>query len=170
MARLGGVAWRLLALAGVVAYPVLLHVGVTRGAVEAPVLALAGLPHGAAYLFLLWLFGRTLGPGREPIITRIARRVRGTLPAELQTYTRRLTAAWCVFFAGQLAVSALLFGFGSVEHWSFFISVLNFPLVMLMFIGDWLYRVVRYPHLPQSSIAKALRAFAEERASNPLPR
>jgi uncharacterized membrane protein len=170
MARLAGVAWRLLAVAGVVAYPVLLHVGVTRGAVEAPVLALAALPHTAAYLFMLWLFGRTLLGGREPIITRVARRVRGTLPPELETYTRRLTAAWCVFFAGQLAVSALLFGFDSVENWSFFVSVLNFPLVALMFVGDWLYRVVRYPHLPQSSIAKAVKAFVQDRASSPLPR
>ena len=170
MARLAGVAWRLLAVVGVVAYPVLLHVGVTRAAVDTPVLALAGLPHAAAYVFLLWLFGRTLLRGREPLITRIARRVRGALPPELEAYTRRLTAAWCVFFAGQLAVSALLFGFGSVEHWLFFVAVLNFPLVALMFVGDWLYRVIRYPHLPQSSIAKAVRAFAQDRASSPLPR
>lgn len=170
MARLAGVAWRLLAVAGVVAYPVLLHVGVTRGAVEARLLALAGLPHAAAYLFMLWLFGRTLLRGREPIITRIARRVRGTLAPEMETYTRKLTAAWCVFFAGQLAASALLLGLGSVERWSFFVSVLNFPLVALMFLGDWLYRVVRYPHLPQSSIAKAVRAFAQDRASSPSAR
>ena len=170
MARLAGVACRLLAVGGVIAYPILLHLRVTRGAVEAPVLALAGLPHGAAYVFLLWLFGRTLMRGREPIITRIARRVRGTLPPELETYTRSLTAAWCVFFAGQLAVSALLFASGPVEHWSLFVSVLNFPLVALMFVGDWLCRVVRYPHLPQSSIAKAVRAFAQERASSALPR
>lgn len=170
MARLADVAWRLLAVAGVIAYPVLLHVGLTRGAVAVPVLALAGLPHAAAYLFMLWLFGRTLLRGREPIITRIARRVRGTLPPEMEAYTRRLTAAWCVFFAGQLAASALLLGFGSVEHWSLFINVLNFPLVVLMFVGDYLYRAIRYRHLPQASIATAVRAWARDRASSPLPR
>jgi len=170
MARLAGAAWRLLAVIGVVAYPVLLHVGVTRGAVEAPMLALCGLPHAAAYLFMLWLFGRTLLHGREPIITRIARRVRGTLPPEMETYTRRLTAAWCVFFAAQLAASALLLGLGSVEDWSLFINVLNFPLVVLMFVGDYLYRAIRYRHLPQSSIATAVRAWARDRTSSPLPR
>jgi len=170
MARLAGAAWRLLAVIGVVAYPVLLHVGVTRGAVEAPMLGLCGLPHAAAYLFMLWLFGRTLLHGREPIITRIARRVRGTLPPEMETYTRRLTAAWCVFFAAQLAASALLLGLGSVEDWSLFINVLNFPLVVLMFVGDYLYRAIRYRHLPQSSIATAVRAWARDRTSSPLPR
>ena len=170
MARLAGVAWRVLAAVVVVASPVVLHLGVARGAVAAPVLALAGLPHAAAYLFMLWLFGRTLLRGREPIVTRIARRVRGTLPAEMETYTRRLTVAWCLFFAAQLVLSALLLAFGSVEHWSLFVNVLNLPLVALMFVGEWLYRVIRYPHLPQSSIAKVVRAFAQDRASSPSVR
>ena len=88
----------------------------------------------------------------------------------MSTYTRRLTLAWCVFFGAQLACSALLLRYGSVESWSLFINVLSFPLVGLMFAGDYLYRVIRYRHLPQSSIAKAVQAYAKDRASSLLPR
>ena len=132
--------------------------------------AVYGVPHAAAYLFMLWLFGRTLVHGEEPLITRLSRQVRGVLPAYMETYTRRLTWAWCVFFAAQLAASALLLKFGSVETWSLFINVLNFPLVGLMFVGDYLYRVVRYREFPQSSIAEAVQAYAKDRLSSPRAR
>lgn len=128
--------------------------------------AVYGVPHAAAYLFMLWLFGRTLVQGEEALITRLSRQVRGALPACMETYTRRLTWAWCVFFAAQLAASALLLKFGSVETWSLFINVLNFPLVSLMFAGDYLYRVARYRDFPQSSIAEAVQAYAKDRVSS----
>jgi uncharacterized membrane protein len=132
--------------------------------------AFYGVPHAAAYLFLLWLFGRTLRAGREPIITRLARLGRGSLPPAMEAYTRKLTIAWCVFFAAQLAVSALLLHLGWREGWSLFINVLNLPLCGLMFVGDYLYRVARYRDWPQSSIANVIRAYARDRASTPLPR
>jgi len=131
--------------------------------------ALYGVPHAAAYLFLLWLFGRTLRDGREPLITRLARHGRGSLPPAMETYTRRLTIAWCVFFAAQLALSALLLHLGWLESWSLFINVLNLPLVALMFAADYLYRVARYRDWPQSSIANVIRAYARDRASTQLP-
>ena len=125
--------------------------------------ALYGVPHAAGYLFMLGLFGRTLVPGREAFITRLARTVRGSLSPALEAYTRKLTFAWCGFFAGQLAVSALLLGFGTLEAWSFFVTVLNAPLVALMFAGDYLYRVLRYPESAHSSIATVVRAYARDR-------
>jgi uncharacterized membrane protein len=125
-----------------------------------------GVPHAAAYLFMLWLFGRTLVRGQEPLITRLSRQLRGTLPPAMETYTRRLTWAWCLFFAAQLAASALLLKFGTVETWSLFINVLNFPLVGLMFAGDYMYRILRYRHFPQSSIAEAVQAYVKDRASS----
>jgi uncharacterized membrane protein len=128
--------------------------------------ALCGVPHAAAYLFMLWLFGRTLLRGKEPLITRLSRQLRGPLPAAMETYTRRLTLAWCLFFAAQLAASALLLKFGTVETWSLFINVLNFPLVGLMFAGDYGYRKLRYRHFPQSSIAEAVQAYAKDRVSS----
>src|SRR3954471_2994216 len=84
------------------------------------------IPHAVIYLSLLWLFARTLLDGDEPLITRLARRVHGTLPPALRAYTRRLTGAWCVFFAAQLIISALLGLFASPREWSLFANVFNF--------------------------------------------
>jgi uncharacterized membrane protein len=217
MARGARIACQVLLVAGIVAYQVLVHLGLTGSPdpartvlVMLPLIALGawlllrspnrvvwvvilaaaagmifllaqgtglgasalyGVPHAAAYLFMLWLFGRTLRRGREPIITRLARLGRGgTLPPAMEPYTRGLTLAWCVFFAVQLAASALLLRFASVESWSLFINVLNFPLLILMFTVDYLYRVIRFRGSPQSSIATAIQAYAKDRASSLLPR
>lgn len=122
----------------------------------------SGLPHAAAYLFLLWHFGRTLARGREPIITRFARRVHGSLQAEMERFTRNLTIAWCVFFAVQLAASAVLLAFAFTEAWSLFINVLNLPLLGLMFAGQWAYGAVRHPDHPRASIGQAIDAFVQD--------
>ena len=165
MARAAGLAWKVLAVAGIVLGPVLVHLGVSGGALDPTRAAFAGVPHAVVYVYLLWLFGRTLRRGAEPLITRLARQVRGSLSPAMEAYTRRLTLAWCTFFAGQLAASALLLALAPLEVWSFLINVLNLPLVALMFAGDYLYRVLRYRNDPQSSIVTAVRAFAKYRAS-----
>jgi uncharacterized membrane protein len=121
-----------------------------------------GIPHAAIYLFLLWFFGHTLLPGNEPLVTRLARRVHGTLPPELEAYTRRVTLAWCVFFAAQMIISALLFEFASLNIWSLFISVLNFPLLVLMFVGEYVYRLARYRNFPHASIFEAIHVFSKD--------
>lgn len=145
---------------------VLLVIGVVTyllGRFDPPGVAAAyGLPHAGSYVLLLWFFGRTLRRGHEPLITRLARRVHGGLPAYMETYTRRLTVAWCVFFAAQLISSAALFALASLDTWSLFINLLNLPLVALMFIGEYLYRVSRYPTYRHASIMTAIRAFTKD--------
>jgi uncharacterized membrane protein len=121
-----------------------------------------GAPHATAYVLLAWLFGRTLRRGREPLITRLARRVHGTLPPRLEAYTRNVTIAWTVFFSGQVAISAILFEFARLDTWSLFVNVLNIPLLALMFAGEYVYRVTRYRDYPHASVARSMRAFAED--------
>ena len=123
-----------------------------------------GIPHAVVYLSFLWLFGQTLWPGEVPFVTRLARRVHGTLPPELAAYTRRVTYAWCVFFAAQMVISALLFKFASLNIWSLFINVLNFPLLALMFIGEYVYRTVHHREFPHASILDGIRAFSNDAA------
>lgn len=125
-----------------------------------------GLPHAAAYLLLLWYFGRSLGGGHEPVITRLARRIRGTLSGRLEHYTRGLTVAWCVFFAAQLAASAALLAFAPLEMWSFFVNVLNVPLVAAMFAGDYAYRIIRLRGERITPISRIWRAFVEDAAAS----
>ena len=123
-----------------------------------------GIPHAAIYLFLLWFFGHTLWRAKEPLVTRLARRVHGTLPPEMQAYTRCVTIAWCVFFAAQIVISALLFEFASLNAWSLFVSVLNFPLLVLMFVGEYAYRMTFHRNFPHASILEAIQSFSEDAA------
>ena len=124
--------------------------------------AVSGISHATVYLFLLWYFGSTLAPGREPIITRFARSVHGTLQPGMELFTRRLTIAWCVFFAAQLIVSALLFALAPLNAWSLFINLLNLPLLVVMFAGQFVYRMIRHPDYPRTSIWQAIESFTKD--------
>ncbi len=124
--------------------------------------ASSGVSHAAVNLFLLWYFGSTLAPGREPIITRFARRVHGALQPVMEQFTRQLTVAWCAFFSAQLIASALLYAFAPLNAWSLFINVLNLPLLALMFVGQLVYRRLRYPDCPRASIWQAVEAFTKD--------
>lgn len=161
MPRAAGGVLKTLALLALVACPGLAFLAASGDAPGPLRLALA-LPHAAIYFFLLWWFGRTLAWGREPLITGVARRVHGALAPEMEIYTRRVTLAWCCFFAAQIIASGLLFAFAPFEIWSLFAGVLNLPLVALMFGAEYCYRVVRYPDHPRASVARALRALAAD--------
>ena len=121
-----------------------------------------GMPHAAINLFLLWFFGRTLLRGREPLVTRFARRLHGTLTPEIAAYTRHVTLAWCFFFVAQVITSILLFAYAPVSVWLLFISFLTFPLLALMFLGEYIYRVMRYRNHPHVSIWKAIQVFSKD--------
>lgn len=154
--------WGALVIAATLGYETLVHVAFTRADVQSLLIVpIAGLPHAAAYLFLLWLFGRTLRPGSEALITSVARSHYGSFPPYLERYTRRLTAAWCIFFAAQLVTSAALLSLASHETWSLFVNVLNLPLVGAMFAAEYLYRVVRFRGLRHASLTQSIDAFAK---------
>ena len=74
-------------------------------------------------------------------------------------YTRQVTWAWCVFFAAMGLTSMLLFLFAPLAVWSMFNSLLNLPLVVAMYLGEYAWRLWRFPDYPHASIATVLRAF-----------
>lgn len=128
-------------------------------------LAVNGLSHASLNLFLLWLFGRTLLPGREPLISQISRHINGELMPEVVDYTRRVTVAWCVYFVLQVSISLLLYLFTPLAAWSFFINVLNLPLLILMFVAEKTYRTLRFPNHPKTSIMKAIEVYSKDFAA-----
>ena len=68
-------------------------------------LVTVAVPHAMAYLTLLVVFAVSLQPGREAVVTLLARKSRGPLSDEILRYTRRVTWAWCWFFVAQLTGS-----------------------------------------------------------------
>ncbi len=130
-----------------------------EGNARVGLLAVNGAFHALLNLSALLLFGRTLMSGGEALITQIARHISGELPEEIVRYTRRITIAWCWFFVMQVSVSIFLYLFSSVVTWSFFINVLDLPLVLLMFAGEYSYRRLRYPDHPRISVAKVIEIY-----------
>jgi uncharacterized membrane protein len=142
-----------------------LELGAVLGAVALGWYASANGPYAvfvpavAMNLILLWFFGRTLAPGREPLVSAIARIVRGTLDPEIARYTRRVTWAWCGFFVANAAISLVLAAAAPLAAWSFYANVLTFPLVALMFAAEYAYRRRRFPaleHVPPLALLQRL--------------
>ena len=121
----------------------------------------------AAFVALVaWTFGRTLRAGHVPLITRMVTALDGVplreLAPDLLAYTRRLTALWAGLL-GALAIAdfalallavpgGLLDGAGVVPPvavpqaaWSWFANGLNYGLVGGLFVGEYFYRVRRFP-------------------------
>ncbi len=119
------------------------------------------VPGLSANVLLLWMFGRTLRAGREPLITRVARLVHGALPPEIERYTRHVTLAWSLFF-GLMGISSLaLFILAPVQVWSLFANVFTLPLICAMFVCEYVYRVLRYPRFRHVSLLHTARAFRQ---------
>lgn len=129
----------------------------------------SALTHWAIYSGLLLTFGLTLRPGREPLITAMARRLHGAIPDELVVYTRRVTIAWCCFFAAQLTASITLFLFAPLVIWSFFVNVLDIPMVVVVFSAEYLCRLHCLRNPPRHSLAMILDMVAEVRKPRAEP-
>ena len=120
----------------------------------------AALTHALIYVFLLVLFGTSLLPQREPLVTHFACQIHGPLADGIRHYTRAVTRAWCVFFALQLLVSALLIIWAPLQWWSLFVNVLNAPLVCMMFLAERLSRPLWVADPPREEFAKVMELVA----------
>jgi uncharacterized membrane protein len=110
-------------------------------------------------LAIAWLFGRTLRPPAVPLVTRLARAVHGTLPPPIEAYTRHVTVAWTGFMLLLSAASVLLFACAPFATWSWLANVLLLPLVVLMFLGEYAYRTLRYPWFTHATLLQSVAAF-----------
>jgi uncharacterized membrane protein len=121
------------------------------------VFASAAVPHAIAYISVLTVFATSLAPGRKPIVTIFAEKSRGELPPSVARYTRRVTWAWCAFCAAQLLGSLLLLSFAPASVWSMFVNVLNAPLLVAMFCGEFAWRTWRHGAWPRERLTDGFR-------------
>jgi len=129
----------------------------------------SALSHWAIYSALFLTFALTLRKNHDPLICAMARRLHGPLTHELARYTRRVTIAWSGFFLAQLVTSILLFTFAPLVVWSFFVNILDIPLVAAMFAAEYAVRlrVLRDP--PRHSLASIISMIAEARKPREEP-
>lgn len=124
-----------------------------HGAAVAVVLA----PSIILNLLLFLLFGHTLLPGREPLITRFRRLEAGHVAPMFVSYTRRLTIAWTAMFAVASAASACAAAWGDIALWSW-IAFIGTPVASLsFFLGEHVYRALRYGADGRSSPLRTMR-------------
>lgn len=114
------------------------------------------------YVCVAEFFARSLRPGKEALITRIARFERGTpLPEELIAYSRRLTGAWAWFMRG-LALTALSLALGgSIGTLLLFTNTLGPLLMVSFFAAEYLYRLRRYRAYGHTSILHLTTKLAQ---------
>jgi uncharacterized membrane protein len=106
---------------------------------------------------LAWLFGRTLVRGRVPLIARFAVMEQGALSAELAAYTRTLTWLWTLLFVGAALLSFALALSGDRDAWSLFTNLINYLLVAALFLGEFVYRRLRFRNYRHQSPLQLLR-------------
>jgi uncharacterized membrane protein len=117
----------------------------------------SAVPHALIYLGLLSIFGLSLLPGREPVVTYFARSIHGRISRDIEEYTRRVTWIWCWFCALQLAGSALLLMLAPIVWWSTFVNILNVPLIAAMMLGERLTRPLWVANPPREYLSDVLR-------------
>jgi uncharacterized membrane protein len=121
----------------------------------------SAVTHWGIYSSLLMMFALTLRPGHEPLITTMARQMQSDFPEELTFYTRRVTIAWCCFFATQLTLSITLFCFAPLVVWSFFVNVLDIPLVVAMFAAEYMFRLRFVRNPPRQSFSMIMKMIED---------
>lgn len=134
-----------LALAGVALLPVALITSVGWG------MWLIYAPPILINLTLAMIFGRSLTHSHTPIITFFALLERGELSPELNRYTRTLTAIWTALFLAMAGASLGLAVFADPGTWSLFTNGLSYLLVAVLFLGEFIYRRIRYSSYTHAS-------------------
>jgi uncharacterized membrane protein len=110
-------------------------------------------------LLLAAYFFSTLRPGSEPVITRIARVERQDFDDVVYAYTRNVTWAWALFFTGLLIEAVALIAFAPVETTLLFLNFINYVLIAIFFLAEYVYRRLRlrrYTHMSPLLLAARL--------------
>ncbi|MGC1520957.1 MAG: hypothetical protein WA803_05400 [Steroidobacteraceae bacterium] len=126
------------------------------------------IQEGGFYGLMALSFGRSLNGNRVAVCTRLADRVHGPLsPAEVR-YTRRVTAAWAVFFASIAAATVGLFYAAPLRIWSLFANFCVPPLICLMFVGEYAVRRRALPNVQRRGILAAVRVYFARSTQEPV--
>lgn len=121
--------------------------------------------HAGAMLLFGVMFGRSLLPGQEPMVTRFARHAHASLTPRVARYTRAVTWAWTLFFAAMAAASVALFAAAPARVWALFADGLTPLLVLALFAAEYLVRLRALPAGERAGPIQAVRAYARYRAA-----
>lgn len=156
-----------LVLAACAAGVVLLYGIVMRGGVD-DVNRMYVLQHAGIHLALAAAFGGTLRAGSTPFITTLARGVHERLGlrfgADVQAYTRWVTALWTAYFVGMVVASLVIYTLAPWPWWSAFCNIVTPLAAAALMAGEHLLRYRRHPQFERVSLRAAITAYSRSGA------
>jgi len=117
------------------------------------------LQEGGFYGLMAASFGVSLLGRRVALCTQLADKVHGPLTPQEVRYTRRVTAAWALFFILITGATFGLFLFAPLRVWSLFANFCVLPLIGLMFVAEYAVRRHALPQVPRRGILAAVRVY-----------
>ncbi len=117
------------------------------------------LQEGGFYSLMAASFGVSLLGRRVALCTQLADKVHGPLTPQEVRYTRRVTAAWALFFILITGATVGLFFFAPLRIWSLFANFCVLPLIGLMFVAEYAVRRCALPQVPRRGILAAVRVY-----------
>jgi uncharacterized membrane protein len=117
------------------------------------------LQEGGFYSLMAASFGVSLLGSRVALCTQLADKVHGPLTPQEVRYTRRVTAAWALFFILITGATFGLFFFAPLRIWSLFANFCVLPLIGLMFVAEYAVRRRALPQVPRRGILAAVRVY-----------
>lgn len=118
------------------------------------------LPQILIGLFLMVVFGRTLLPGRVPLITRIAAAMRkGSAPVPMR-YTRGVTILWVLMFVALVLEGVLLTLFAPQLPFGQ-VSALTYGTIAFVMVAEYCFHTWRFPNPAQKGFVDFLRQLVQ---------
>jgi len=118
-------------------------------------------------LLIFSVFLKSLLPGQIPLVTDIGEQARGPLTEEMRHYTRQVTMAW-VLVLGLLTLEAgLLPWVASDMVWSLFTNVINYLVIALLFVGEYVVRRVCFRDHDHPGFVQYLRIVIQTNVRKP---
>jgi uncharacterized membrane protein len=121
--------------------------------------------HFGTNALLAWVFGHTLVAGSTPLVVTFARMVHRDLPPEIAAYARQVTVAWTWFFLVTCALSIILYTSAPLAVWSAFGVLLQWPSVVVFFVGEYVLRRMLFKNFDHASMKQGFEAYQNHQAS-----
>jgi uncharacterized membrane protein len=148
-------------LAGVVLLaPAALVLQAWRGGGFAPA-TLYVAQHVLIHVALATVFALTLRPGREALVTALARRVHGGhLTPAMEAYSRKVTIVWSIYFVAMACLSIGLYLLAPFDVWAAFANLATPVAMVLLFVAEYLLRYRLHPEFERATLTEALSAYS----------
>ncbi len=119
------------------------------------------LEHESLQVLLFTTFARTLTAHQQPLCTQFAQIMYGELSPQHIRYSHRVTVVWTVFFGAMIAISTGLFFTYPIRVWSIFSNFVFLPLVIVLFVVEFMVRKSVLPEVAHSHIMDAARTYRD---------